>query len=388
MSKSKTTKAGLPDTNHKIFNFFWEHLRRNPRYREAWKEFNARNPDRRLMLEIAIAESCGLPAPPIDPDTTADNALKTLLARRSDYFNSDLWQKVLRRMEPAAAIWNRYGEHGCAWDYGPAERKPGDENPPEGTGETFHVLRLALKTSDSQENRKTMRDFLKAHSRMDFVLDTSLPWGTVAKELEKIFDGIKQLRKDAGLDEDEDPKRMSSKWQEQLAVYDAYLPTWQRRKAVREIGRKALGFKDAANLLGLRLTKQDLDLVKRMDAADRKPKDFFQLYDEHKKRAMLGGGWDEGLEHLARQHERRAKRRAVDFDDPPDAPLTAVLSKQAVRDLKAGHFGAVGEFLDGFRESLCVKRVPLPAPLDKLSRKNRNRCFHWAREKVEATWME
>jgi len=354
--------------------------------------------------------------------------LDRIVAEFPGYLESASFQRVRLKTSGAAAIWNCLGSECSAWQNTPGEhgdirtfneldkrwedaRQRGDreaeakckaaldkfhaerkkDKRPSGDSRTFEDLDSWLASAKQQGDGEAvkkceanMAEFLQGHSQMDFVLDTSLPVETVIGELRKELRKVKRLRKSVKL-LNEKRGRLRD-WPKHLELYKAYLPTWKHRKAVREIGQRALGFEAAVQVLGLRLTQSDLDLVRRIDAHNLKPKDFFEIYDEQKGRALVREGWDEGVEYLARQRERRTKRRSAGFDDPVDAPLTAVLSKKALRSLPADDLGDVGVFLERFRHFLSVPHHSLRSPLDRISPKNRNRWFHWARERIEATW--
>jgi len=406
------------------FAFLWEHLRRNENYRRFYDDYARRreipqtrsqtasigelyddaalvDKFRRLAqvgpsattmgrsatatamlsegIERAVAPAImkrfGWLPVPVNPTDGVRRAIRQVLQAQPRYFQSVVWQRAQLKTMGAAAEWNEFAERGCAWNSRMCEE--------------FNCL-----VADVDGNHELRRNqaklelarLLGSNSRMDFAINTSLPVRTVTGQLEAILQQIKQLRRLVSLPRNEKRSRIRD-WRKHLKLYDVYRPLWEKRLAVREIGQKALGFVDALERLGLVLTGRDLNLAKKLDEHNQKPKDFYHLLDECKRRALIGGGWDEGLEHLARQRERRSGcRTKTGFDDDPSSSITAVVSKRALRTLPKRQFGATGETLDKWRKLFSVRNVRMKPPFDKILRINRNRWFHWARERVESSW--
>ena len=251
--------------------------------------------------------------------------------------------------------------------------------------------RIKSRRAELEGAKAKLRLFLNYNPRMDFVLDTALPWGTVSKALKKEWDTIKDFRKRVDLVKDIDPPRKVSQWLDYLHLYDAYLPQWKtnQRKltALKRIWVEELGFIEAFSLLGLKLPEEDLALARKLDDVGKIPKAFYKLLEGQQKKVILAGGWNDGLEHNVRNRKLRLRRASLHFDYDDEVVLDAFVSKQAVKDLSHTYFGPTGAILNSWRCHFSIPRVQLPHPFDHLSRKKRNRWFHAARRQIEAVWQ-
>ncbi len=130
------------------------------------------------------------------------------------------------------------------------------------------------------EAKARMKKFLQDHSLMDFVLNTRLPFGTVKDELGRVFERIKRLRVDVGLDRDEHAGELPAKWKDYLALYDACEPRRRRRAALRQIEKQGLGFVDSFRLLEVALPADQMAFARKLDAAEKKPAEVFNIFVE------------------------------------------------------------------------------------------------------------
>jgi len=327
--KSGTATKWKPE-DFDDFDYYWQHLRRNYGYGMAaipfswnaavaalrgsrprplahqWREFEAR---------------CLLPTPVAPGIEDTEDALREVLKKKPDFFQTPQWQTIKAKAmiaEPVA-YWNFTGPARCAWrnyydgekyfdklwkdprqDYYEHFAFRKDPHHPEmhHVGREFEFLQMnleitervvgnlkeleswakrdqrtveeerKLKQAECDDARMRMRRFLEAHPRMDFVADTRLPWATVSRALESEWERIKDLRRRVGLGANEQPPR-KREWEKQLEVYDAYRPHWEKQRnkiaALPRIWRENLGFQEAFKLLQIELTPQDAELAQRFD---------------------------------------------------------------------------------------------------------------------------
>lgn len=279
---SKQTPAHPTTEERKAFDFFWEHLRRNSHYRSLYaaeaKCFPPRGKEveaiRRLLGQEARTVPLGMQKVfarllyvthfnfipvSLNPNIDTEEALRLVLAELPNYFESILWQRAQLQTSSPVAAWNPYGR-----------LRAGRANPPRKIGTELLTALVNLEESEQllldeeptarvtkqkrigaeksrtwlQQEREraktTIRKLLAEHPRLDFVLDTSLPWETVSKKLEKQFNLFKVLRKYVGLPRDVQPSRQRDKLGKQLEIWDAVhkrFPTGRPRFDDKLVGK-------------------------------------------------------------------------------------------------------------------------------------------------------
>jgi hypothetical protein len=343
--KSGTATEWKPE-DFDDFDYYWQHLRRNYGYGMAaipfswnaaalrgsrprplahqWREFEAR---------------CLLPTPVAPGIEDTEDALREVLKKKPDFFQTPQWQTIKAKAmiaEPVA-YWNFTGPARCAWrnyydgekyfdklwkdprqDYYEHFAFRKDPHHPEmhHVGREFEFLHMnleitervvgnlkeleswakrdqrtveeerKLKQAECDDARMRMRRFLEAHPRMDFVADTRLPWATVSRAMESEWERIKDLRRRVRLEANEQPAR-KREWKKQLEVYDAYFPHWleNRKKfaVLLRIWRDNLGFQESFKLLEVELTPEAAALARLMDKGVVMPKGVFKFTDRFLK---------------------------------------------------------------------------------------------------------
>ena len=71
-----------------------------------------------------------------------------------------------------------------------------------------------------EQTKTKLRNRLTNDPIISFELNTSLPWSTVSKELQKHWEVIQDLRERVGLERDIGPSRVRDEWHEQLRIRD------------------------------------------------------------------------------------------------------------------------------------------------------------------------
>jgi hypothetical protein len=331
------------------FDYYWQHLRRNFGYcmavggigwNEMWYQTSPKGRTRHKLFHQRreFDASCLLPTPVAAGAENSDEALREVLKRRPNFFQTPQWQTIKAKASAAepVAFWNLAGPHRCAWrdyhdgkkysdrlwkdprqDYYEHHAFRKDPHHPERhkVGEEFAHLHISLeikeqeagdlerikcwarqhgrtvederkvRPAEHEEARARMKRFLEAHPRMDFVADTRLPWATVSRAMESEWERIKDLRERVGLKRNEQPAR-KRQWRTQLAVYDAHFPHWLKNRkkiaALPRIWRENLGFQESFGLLGIELTPEAGNLAQKLDKQGLKPKRVFKFADKYR----------------------------------------------------------------------------------------------------------
>ena len=394
------------------FDYYWQHLRRNSGYCMSvgciyWNTEVATHSfrgSRRHALHHQWREfeaCCLLPTPVGAGIENSEEALREVLKKNPDFFQTAQWQTIRAKASAAepVALWNFSGPNRCAWrnyydgekyedrfwkdsrqDYYEhfAYRKDPHHPDRHDVGMEFAWLHMKLeisqqeakdlkrigywakqhgrtveeerkvKQTEQEEARARMRRFLEAHPRMDFVADTRLPWATVSRALESEWNRIKDLRESVGLERNEQPPR-KREWKKQLEVYDAYFPHWLKNRkkiaALPRIWRENLGFREAFKLLQVELLPEVAQFALRLDNQGLKPKGVFR-HVEKVLRALEGASYYEALSPELSE-ETRSNISEKRFFDSPGQSASAV-------DFD---FEAVYEALDGAEVSVEVSRI-------------------------------
>ncbi|MCX6907229.1 MAG: hypothetical protein NTY01_04210 [Verrucomicrobia bacterium] len=274
--------------------------------------------DRQRGIPLAIEFFNDLPSLPdngagsfLDPrEEDSRKVLDEIVAKRPGYLET--WgrlQAARLQADGVAASWNWRGSEGSAWqlrrvkveDKGLAEqwkKISGETGPvapcfhPVGAPSTFENLEMWLAMARQEGDSETvakceanMAKFLREHSQMDFVLDTSLPVETVVGELRRELGKIKRLRASVKLPRNEKRGRLRD-WEKHLELYDAVLPQRERNKTAWRIWHEGLSFADAFKLLNVEQTLSDDErkLFQELDQRGRKPRDVFKAYVKESRR--------------------------------------------------------------------------------------------------------
>jgi hypothetical protein len=400
------------------FDYYWQHLRRNYGYCMAvggigWNEMVYRSGQTwgRLSkvrhslfhqrLEFGVC--CLLPTPVAAGEADSDKALREVLKKQPDFFQTPQWQaaKAKRSAAEPIALWNFSGPHRCAWrDYYDGEkyqdklwkdprqdyyehfafRKDPHHPDKHDVGREFASLHMNLEIAEqeaSHENRieywakqhgrtidderkvkqaeckkarARMRRFLEAHPRMDFVANTRLPWATVSRAMEAEWERIKDLRRRVGLNANEQPPR-KREWEKQLEVYDACFPHWLKNRkkvaALPRIWRENMGFQKAFKLLQVELTPEAAELAQQLDKQGLKPKGIFKYTGKVLRSLEQASYHDAFLPELSEETRNNISEKR--FFDAPGQGATAV-------DFD---FEAVYEALDGAEANIQIPRTKL-----------------------------
>lgn len=264
------------------------------------------------------------------------------------------------------------------------------------------------KCEQEHETAKArMKKFLQDHSLMDFVLDTSLPVGTVKDELEKIVVKIKQLRVYVGLPEDEAAGRMPSKWEQQLALRNACEPRRKRRMALGQLVKRDLGFVDYFRLAEVELPDDQLAFAQKLDAAGKKPPEVFNIVVEIERdpsravklpRAARGEYQNDGQprEHIAatgpEDADADANQGSVTGDESYDFDYDAIdanlgRTEPTVRPVTESSAGNVeAGFLREWLSHFSIPAVTLPDSAKNLPDSTRKSWLREARRRIAAAW--
>jgi hypothetical protein len=248
-----------------------------------------------------------------------------------------------------------------------------------------------------------MKRFLQAHSRMDFVADTRLPWATASRAMEAEWERIKDLRERVGLNRNEHPAR-KRQWKKQLEVYDAYFPHWLKNRkkisALPRIWRESLAFHDEFWLLGVELTPEAANLAQELDEKGLKPKGVFKFADKFRHRlevAPYAEAATRGLSEIPKAKrgsgakgifdDQRHHASVVEFDY---AAVDALLDGGEVPNVGPGisseRSAADLETLQSWRSHFSIPKRQLPANLTKMSSDKRREWFTVAKRRVDSLW--
>ncbi len=426
--------AQAPPTKdeRKRFDFFWQHLRRNEGYRKHYaihceaermgQELSAamglaRHPDFAPEVDLDPSRNVGGLGVPIDPNITdTGNALKVLLAKRPDYFQSPLWPQAWLKTSGAVAWWNQFGAWGCAWSGGTTAIRDFH-----GSVALFSRLKRAFDHAETNKSkgerfrnkhlkaRFLMRKFLESHPHMDFVIDTTLPPSTIRNHFERQLAEIKQLRQRVGLRRDDQPPRLRD-WSKHLELYDAYLPCWESNKrkfeALQRIWRDHLGFLKAFELLGVDLSDSERQLANTLDRQGLRPKGFYKFAGKVMSELTPIAGYSVlGQTDLpAHKQDGRYQESPHAFvegsedEDGGSEPMQAVGFDYG--EVEALIDGAEAEVLDEepcesqehkaalllWRPYFSIPPVHLPAPFDSVDHDKRHNWFRSAQRRIRAAW--
>jgi hypothetical protein len=444
-----------PESNEKAdredFDYYWQHLRRNVGYIMAsagiwWNTEVATHSfrgSRRHALHHQWREfeaCCLLPTPVAAGVEDSDEALREVLKKKSDFFQTPQWQTMKTKAtagEPVA-LWNFAGPHRCAWrDYYDGEkysdklwkdprqdyyehfayRKDPHHPDRHDVGQEFAWLHMKLeitqheaaslrrieywakqhgrtveaerklKQAECEEAKVRMRRFLEAQPRMDFVADSRLPWATVSRAMESEWNRIKDLRQHVGLERNEQPPRKRD-WKKQLEVYDAYFPHWLKHRkkiaALPRIWRENLGFQESFKLLEVELTPEATDLVEKLDKQRLKPKGIFKHADKVRNVIEQASAANAVAPKLSFD-EHGQPVPAIDFDH--EAVYAALDGAAVAVEPGTSDFDeAAINILQSWRTYFSIPKLQLPGSLVKMSADKRRAWFRVARERVEALW--
>lgn len=428
------------------FDYYWQHLRRNFGYCMAvggigWNEManHSFRGSRRIYLNHQYQEfheCCLLPTPVAAGIENSEQALREVLKKKLDFFQTAQWQTIKAKASAAepVAFWNFAGPHRCAWrDYYDGEKYQDklwkdprhdyyehfafrkDPHHPEqhDVGDEYASLHINLeiaeqeashekhleywakqhgrtieeerkmKQAEHEEARARMKKFLEAHPRMDFVADTRLPWATVNRAMEAEWDRIKDLRRRVGLEANEQPPR-KREWKKQLEVYDAYFPHWleNRKKiaALPRIWRENLGFQEAFKLLQVELTPAAAELAQRLDKQGFKPNGIFKHADK-----VLRPPNRRNVGEQRFFNEQGQVVPTVDFDFE-EVYATLDGAEASVRVPRSESGEASKEILQSWRPHFSIAKPQLPPHLATMNADKRREWFTVARQRIEALW--
>ena len=438
---SKKSKQEHPTTaESKEFDFLWQHIRRNPRYRKLYTDVMKSLPRRSELAEIANTrrltkaeheEWCApakafliatrvvcLPAL-LDPNIEdSGEAMRLGLEQGPNYFRTYQWQTAeLKSLGPVAA-WNFYGVRGCAWQSDPpkdigkhfedlrwqlmiAERNFNDDTviaseqlPGPAPGALGPVLWRHSKTPltrtakekqalrlEYERTKGNMRKFLEEYSLMDFVIDPSLIFHGergISARLEQQIKQIKDLRERVGLKRDVHPPRLRD-WKKHLAVYDAYQPHWENNKRKFEALQR-IWRERLGFVKTFDLLGVNLSNVERPLAAelDRRGRRPVGLF---KIKTMLGA-----IDLAKSGWDNSEEVATVDFDyDLIEAQIDDTALTTARRELPS-YTAQLPQILAAWRPYFSIPPVRLPAQLDTLNGDTRRKWFKWARARIEAAY--
>lgn len=243
---------------------------------------------------------------------------------------------------------------------------------------------MKLSKGEFDMARNKMRLFLKARPRMDFILDTSLPWETVSQSLEVEWERIKTLRDHVGLERNVTRKR-KRQWKEQLQLYDICLPNRQKYRALRRIWSEELGFAKALQLLDVRLSENEIQLAGKLDNKGWKPKGFYRFVDKQIERASQEAAMAP-QNHKLRFGEDGRLVPSVDFDyESLDASSSGVEVK-IVADQKPSSDLEDGKVIKSWRRHFSIQKPRLPDQFAKMSRGLRKDWLSVASQRIESIW--
>jgi hypothetical protein len=430
------------------FDYYWQHLRRNFGYCMAvggigWNETanHSFRGSRRIYLNHQYQEfhaCCLLPTPVGAGIENSEQALREVLEKKPDFFQTAQWQTIKAKASAAepVAYWNFVGYHRSAWrDYHEGQKFESlwkdpqqdyyecfafrkDTHHPErhDVGEEFMHLQInleikeqdasnekrieywakqhgrtieeerKLKQAEHDEAQARMKKFLEAHPRMDFVADTRLPWATVSRAMEAEWDRIKDLRCRVGLEANEQPPR-KREWKKQLEVYDAYFPHWleNRKKiaALPRIWRENLGFQESFKLLQVELTPEAAELAQCLDKRGLKPKGIFRLTAKVLNAMEQSSRTKSSSPDFLFENRRPVPVTNFDYD-AVDAPPDGAAEDDYPGSIGLGVTARI--ILPSWRPHFSIPKPKLPANVAKMSADKRREWFRVARARIEALW--
>ena len=215
------------------FEFVWEHLRRNPRYRRGHNQPAPADKDCSLIKS---------PLPlPVNPALDWKSALAEVRSFDQNYFAGPQWAMaaatVAEAVLEAPVVWNEYGAKNAAWRAGQGKDVPWFFQSRQ------RAMKLAEQSGDKEaeaERRDELRQFFENDPQVDFKIDSSAPTETVLAAFKREWARLQRVRRGVGAKQRRKQQAPKGDWRKQLDIYDAVMEHAQFVKGQPVFGAKTL----------------------------------------------------------------------------------------------------------------------------------------------------